>query len=120
MTAGNFRQPILDLSAGAVPTQQLTSQPRNPAGAKFPWFKIILSGITAARHGSATGSASSLVGGHVSDCHRDPGSPSYVSRLARGERRSREIEALLDRKISRILKSVVKGRAKVRKNEAKG
>jgi hypothetical protein len=67
VTAGNFRQPIVDLSAGAVPTQQLTSQPRNPAGTKFPWFKIILSGITAARHGSATWSASSFVGGHASD-----------------------------------------------------
>ena len=75
---------------------------------------------TAARHGSATGSASSFVGGHASDCRRDPGSPSYVSRLARGERRSREIEGLLDREISMILASVMKRKAMVRKNVAKG
>ena len=75
---------------------------------------------SAARHGSATGSASSFVGGHASDCRRDPGSPSYVSRLARGERRSREIEGLLDREISMILASVMKRKAMVRKNVAKG
>lgn len=40
---------------------------------------------------------------------------SYVSRVARGECQSREIEALLSREISRILASLTKGKAKVRK-----
>lgn len=45
--------------------------------------------------------------------------PSYVSRVARGERRSREVEALLNREISKILASLRKGNAKVRKGRTK-
>jgi hypothetical protein len=41
--------------------------------------------------------------------------PSYVSRIARGERRSPEIEASLKREISRLLKSVSTSKVKVNK-----
>jgi hypothetical protein len=41
--------------------------------------------------------------------------PSYVSRIARGERRSPEIEAPLNREISRLLKSVSTSKVKVNK-----
>ena len=42
-------------------------------------------------------------------------SPSYVSRIARGERHSPEIEAFLNHEIQRILASVSKRKAKVKK-----
>jgi transcriptional regulator with XRE-family HTH domain len=38
--------------------------------------------------------------------------PSYVSRVARGERRSPKIEEVLDREASRILTSISRPRAK--------
>ena len=40
---------------------------------------------------------------------------SYVSRVARGERRSPKIEAVLDREVSRILASISRPKAKVKK-----
>ena len=44
--------------------------------------------------------------------------PSYVSRIARGERRSPKIEVFLDREVSRILASVSRPKAKVKKKWA--
>ena len=41
--------------------------------------------------------------------------PSYVSRVARGERRSPKIEESLNREISKLLKSVSTIRTKVKK-----
>jgi DNA-binding transcriptional regulator YdaS (Cro superfamily) len=42
--------------------------------------------------------------------------PSYVSRIARGERHSPKIEAFLNREVQRILASVSKPKGKVNKN----
>ena len=41
--------------------------------------------------------------------------PSYVSRVARGERRSPKIEEVLDREVLRILASISSPKAKVKK-----
>lgn len=41
--------------------------------------------------------------------------PSYVSRVARGERRSLKIEVVLDREVSRILASISRPKAKEKK-----
>lgn len=41
--------------------------------------------------------------------------PSYVSRIARGERRSHKIELFLDHEVQRILASISRPKAKVRK-----
>jgi DNA-binding transcriptional regulator YdaS (Cro superfamily) len=41
--------------------------------------------------------------------------PSYVSRVARGERRSPKIEVVLDREVSRILTSISRPKAKEKK-----
>jgi transcriptional regulator with XRE-family HTH domain len=40
--------------------------------------------------------------------------PSYVSRVARGDRRSPKIEEVLDREVSRILTSISRPKTKVK------
>jgi len=46
--------------------------------------------------------------------------PSYVSRIARGERRSPKIEAFLNHEVQRILASVSKPKGKVKKRNPAG
>jgi transcriptional regulator with XRE-family HTH domain len=46
--------------------------------------------------------------------------PSYVSRIARGERRSPQIEEFLNREIQKILASVSKPKSKTKKRYLAG